>query len=1459
LADLDAIARRFDDPGAGCMLAITGMGGIGKTVFACMVADRLAARYPDGRIFFAARNATRGDLLAHVIRSFRFTDKLDPDETGLVSTYHTTLAGKRVLLVLDDVSPEQVQDLTCPTGCAMVLTSRQQLTLPGLYTYDLAPLPRAEAEKLLRGLVPRLSDVEVGMIAEFCGGLPLALRLAGAFLASRADLDASRYLERLRESRLGERAGLSEIAAMLRRSEEALAEPLRTQWHDLAVFVAGFETGWAATVWDCPLDSAEERLTALRASSVLTWDTDERLFCLYDLVRDFAWGQLDAATREVVLSRHGLFCLAELKCADTLYARGGEGILEALRRFDRVWPEIKAAFARSRGSEDPEALRFCVELADRSAFLRSLRQHPHEGIDWGTAALDAARALNDRRAEGIALSNLGKVCADRGQPRRAIELHEQALAIARESGDRRGECVALDSLGKAHADMGDSRRAVEVHEQLLAIAREIGDRRAEGTALDKLGAAFFNLGQTQRAIELHQQALAIAREIGDRRAESSAAGNLGKAYFALGQMQRAIEHYEQRFSIAREIGDRLGMGKALSKLGRAMADSGQPQKAIELHGQRLKLARELGDRRGEAGALGNLGKAYAALGEMQRAIELYQQDLAITREIGDRRGESTGLGNLGSAHRRIGQPQRAVEFLEQALEVARTIGDRRAEGQHLENLGLACNDLGRFGRALECFQRQRGCAREIGDREGEATACRRMGEALQALDRLEEALPLLDVWVAYQREIQHPDAEETAARVAKLHQSLRRPGTDSVAEILTAIAAPRAPLAPLLLRYRTAEYLPLWRQDVELYRRFGKGLLHQGYPVEAYELIAEGLSRDHPEDEELLYLEGLALANGGNFARAQEKIDSLLRRDDLLPRLEVQALALLGWAFKYAYLRERDPTRQTRLAIESAEHYEQAFDLDQDVFPGIAAATMSLLGGDDQRSRFLAGRALTRALEQAMMPDAAGDYWLQAILGQAHLLLGETEEAAACFREFMSLVGNEYDDVGSVKQVLKLLQRKLPGEVAAVQELLRVGPIVVFAGQRIDSPREQEAGLVRFPSTPELEAAVRQAIADELDRLNPIVGFCVPSCGADLLFAELMLQRGRELHVVLPFQRDDFFRTRVDYGHDSLRIWRDRCLRVLEPAEVHHATGEEFVDEVTPFEFADRVMQGGGRVLGGGLDGLMLFRFADRLMQGLALTQARALDVEARALIVFDSLGGHDSGDAPFVRDWESTARTPPVVIDLADLRQKTGVQAAPGSNPLPSRPRRIGVREVRAMLFADIKSFARPPERKVAEFFLAFLRQAQRFIEGTASQRRRPERGKTVLCSNTWGDGLSLVMQDARSAADLAMQMLEDTAYLNWEQLGLPADTQVRIALHAGPVFKGPDPVLGRDNYFGRNATRAADIVSATMPGCAFATEQFAACLYVEGHEEFVCEYVGTHSTARELDRCMLYRVERR
>jgi len=652
--------------GGATISAIGGMGGVGKTALAVHVAHRVVERYPDGQIVVemggtSERALTPVEAMGRVIHAFQPELRLPDDPNEVTSLYRTILEGRKVLLLLDNAANSaQVRPLVVPAGCGLVVTSRHNISLPGLRHLDLDALPMEEACALLQAIVGegRATGEELGTIVKLCGRLPLALRVAGDFLVVHPDWSAGEYaqalagererLARLKHEDLDVGAVLGLSAAQLVRERPDLA----ARWQMLSVFPAPFERAAAAAVWGVEEEEARDGLSELAARSLVLYEREAGQYRLHDLMRlvaqdVFGYGDGERerereGERERLAEaamRHAAYYLEVGSRADDVYKQGGEHVLEGLRLFDGAWPHLRAAYGRMRERGDQAAAQWTSGFPDRVADVLDLRLPPRDQIPILEAAAAAARQIGDRGGEGVHLGNLGRAYAALGEVRRAIGTFEQALAIAREIGDRHGEGARLGSLGLAYADLGEVRRAIGTFEQALAIAREIGDRGTEGAHLGSLGLAYAALGEVRRAIEYYEQALAIARKIGDRRNEGAHLGNLGRAYAALGEVRRAIEHYEQALAIAREIGDR----------------------------------------RNEGAWLGNLGLAYADLGEVRRAIEHYEQALTIAREIGHRQLEGNCLTSLGLLAKEQRDKAHARELWEQALRIFEAIEDPNAE------------------------------------------------------------------------------------------------------------------------------------------------------------------------------------------------------------------------------------------------------------------------------------------------------------------------------------------------------------------------------------------------------------------------------------------------------------------------------------------------------------------------------------------------------------------------------------------------------------------------------------------------------------------------------------------------------------------------------------------------------------------------------------------------------------
>src|SRR5207302_377569 len=184
----------------------------------------------------------------------------------------------------------------------------------------------------------------------------------------------------------------------------------------------------------------------------------------------------------------------------------------------------------------------------------------------------------------------------------------------------------------------------------------------------------------------------------------------------------------------------------------------------------------------------------------------------------------------------------------------------------------------------------------------------------------------------------------------------------------------------------------------------------------------------------------------------------------------------------------------------------------------------------------------------------------------------------------------------------------------------------------------------------------------------------------------------------------------------------------------------------------------------------------------------------------------------------------------------------APRPSPLGFAP------AIRGLLFADAVAFSKLSENEVPLFVSHFLGLVGDLI-------KKSPHGPVV--KNTWGDGLFLVFESVRNAGMFALELCDTIGHTNWQDKGLP-DLNLRIGLHAGPVYACKDPVTGRRSYIGAHVSRAARIEPITPPGHVYASQAFAALAATDRVREFTCEYVGRVAMAKNYGTFPIYLVRR-
>jgi DNA-binding SARP family transcriptional activator len=636
LCDVLSSGSADDDPGVVRIALVAGSGGLGKTSLAVHAAHRVSASFPDGQLYVDLLGATQNplppvDVLARFLRDLGVDGREIPvDEEERAARYRTVLAGRRILVVLDNArDAAQVRPLLPGSAsCAVLVTTRSRMPdLASTRLVDLNVLDDDEALALFTRIVgDERAAAEPEATAELllaCAGLPLAIRICAARLNTRSGWTIRAMAGRLRDEhrRLDElRAGDMAVRASFQVSFASL--PAEAQPHGVAPADAfrllglwqgpSISSAAAAALFGIPEHLAEDALEILVDAHLLESTLADR-YKFHDLLRVYsserAVADLSEPDRDAAIGRLlGWY----MRTADAAAAA--------------VSPSSRYTMPLDMSDGDVPPLTF----ADAE---EALAWYDSERVNVLSATRQAAASGRYDIAWRLP-APLFLVFNSRGNWADCIATHRIALDSARRAGNRQGEAWILNNLGNALGVTRDPEGIGHV-ESSLAIRREIGDRRGEAQAANNLADAYQRLGRTTEALELYRRALSLNQDVGNRYGEGVALGNLGSALLELGRAEEAIDYLLQARDTFAEIHYLDGAGYALHILGRCYASLQRDAEALDCLEQALDNHRATGNRHRQAATLRSLGTAQNRTGHRAEARESWTQAVVIFTELGD--------------------------------------------------------------------------------------------------------------------------------------------------------------------------------------------------------------------------------------------------------------------------------------------------------------------------------------------------------------------------------------------------------------------------------------------------------------------------------------------------------------------------------------------------------------------------------------------------------------------------------------------------------------------------------------------------------------------------------------------------------------------------------------------------------------------------------------------------------
>ncbi|MEC3981038.1 AfsR/SARP family transcriptional regulator [Amycolatopsis sp. H20-H5] len=653
-------------------VVLSGFGGTGKSALGVHAAHRLRSRYVDGTLFADlggdAAGTTTAEVLSRFLRALGVTGLDIPEGFDhRAEMFRMKAAGRRILIVLDNARSEaQIRALLPGTPeCLVLITSRARLTgLAGAEQIELTLFAPEQSVDMLSRIVGRErigEDPEgAARIAELCGGIPLAIRVAGAKLLARPHWPLRSLVARLADERrrLDElTAGDLTIRASLSLNCDELGELAERAYHLLSLCDFPDFGAWiAAPLLDVSLDEADEiveRLVDLRFADVAGVDSIGRVrYRFHDLVRLFGAEQA-----------HGRL--------------PREQVLEALGRVVSTWIGlVRAGEAKlPRVTLAPRPMHLPARRIETS-LIEEIETHPLPWLEAETAAL--VRTVE--RAHELGAGDLST-----------------RLAVA-----------VLSSAFSARKEFDGWARALDV---ALAAARGAHDHHAEAMILAAVGQLHYEGDEFDAAMTFSAEAVRQAQAVGDDVTLAVAEVTIGTVQRDRGEFAEARATLEAAATIADRLAEPTVLASASYGLGAICRDQGDLVEALDATKRCVELYRQLADPRGEAIALRGLGLAYRAQGDVAEALDLSVRSARILDRIGDELGAAYAVQSEAKALIRLRDTGRVAAMLEHSRAVCARNKDRfglaliaRTLGEHHLAAGATADAAVILGDALRQWQ-----------------------------------------------------------------------------------------------------------------------------------------------------------------------------------------------------------------------------------------------------------------------------------------------------------------------------------------------------------------------------------------------------------------------------------------------------------------------------------------------------------------------------------------------------------------------------------------------------------------------------------------------------------------------------------------------------------------------------------------------------------------------------------
>lgn len=681
----------------GIVIAMSGMGGIGKTATIKKIASELIHRFPGG-IFWASLPETNGDSLPilhawAIMCAYEMPESVDAE---VASSIIRGLFTQRIrdlgpiLIVIDDLRKEWMDDTrilrkAIAENTPVLITTRDEhlaLELDAM-VFRLDALTINDAKHLLKKFIGTIVDEskDSDELLELVGYLPLAIEIAGKKLIRLLQKPgySIHALKTEIESKASKALVLSGhfgIASCFTSTYDELDSLTKLVFRYLGCFTTGFifvedVHKIVGTKYKVSLNKVGKMLDDLEQYSLLNWGGFENSYVMHPLLRQFAQDLLikDGEIEQATQGHIQLYC--------NFFEEKNFGPDLAFPIIETRLPNFLLAAENAYKNNNIENfIHISMMLARTDGYLY-LKGYWDQATMLLRQGYVSSVKIGDESLVKQFMWQLATISREKGLYIDAKKIFIDLVAKERSSGTITSNLArSLFGLGYVHLYLSEYDDAEHLLQEACNVSHLVNDDYSLGESLRGLGRVCFAQNKIQDSVVFFEKSIPILERSHNVQGLIYALRGWGEILNLQKEYQKSMELLSRSLELAEQVQDKQAIGYILRALGNLYVSQMEYHKAKEIYIRCADICNSIGETGSLAATQSLLGDVLFSLKEYSAAEIVFIQGKELASMLGLKRWGARADFGLAKIYFEKGEKKKALDYAGKSLKVLDEIKHR---------------------------------------------------------------------------------------------------------------------------------------------------------------------------------------------------------------------------------------------------------------------------------------------------------------------------------------------------------------------------------------------------------------------------------------------------------------------------------------------------------------------------------------------------------------------------------------------------------------------------------------------------------------------------------------------------------------------------------------------------------------------------------------------------------------